>query len=204
VLWFAGIKAPAFLRNPDGLETNRLNQLVVNPTLHTIRESHTSTIANCAACPWQKHATPVTPRAQATRQQASRLHRQMPRHIAGKPLQPYTYLDFGSLASLGEYITVGNLTGFLVGKSSLIPGYFAHLMYRSLYMMHQIALYGRWKALLGTLPRSFSRRSRSLVKLHWDRAANLLERAAIGVITNQSVSACLFRVAPSDHLIRIQ
>ena len=53
----------------------------------------------------------------------------MPRHIAGKPLQPYTYLDFGSLASLGEYITVGNLTGFLVGKSSLIPGYFARLMY---------------------------------------------------------------------------
>jgi hypothetical protein len=32
--------------------------------------------------------------------------------------------------------------------------------------MHQIALYGRWKTLLGTLARGFSQRSRPVVKLH--------------------------------------
>jgi hypothetical protein len=32
--------------------------------------------------------------------------------------------------------------------------------------MHEIALYGASKALLGTLARGFSRRSRPLVKLH--------------------------------------
>lgn len=34
-VWAAGIKAPAFLKDLDGLETNRLNQLVVKSTLQT-------------------------------------------------------------------------------------------------------------------------------------------------------------------------
>src|SRR5262249_9456826 len=33
VVWAAGVKAPDFLRNLDGLETNRINQLLVLPTL---------------------------------------------------------------------------------------------------------------------------------------------------------------------------
>ena len=32
--------------------------------------------------------------------------------------------------------------GFVVGKSMLIEGYFARLMYRSLYKMHERALHG--------------------------------------------------------------
>src|SRR5205823_2839591 len=35
VVWAAGVRAPAFLRDIDGLETNRLNQLVVLPSLQT-------------------------------------------------------------------------------------------------------------------------------------------------------------------------
>ncbi|MGE5524696.1 MAG: NAD(P)/FAD-dependent oxidoreductase, partial [Rhodospirillaceae bacterium] len=37
-VWAAGIKAPAFLAQLDGLETNRLNQLVVHDTLQTTRD----------------------------------------------------------------------------------------------------------------------------------------------------------------------
>ena len=166
VVWSAGIKAPTFLRDLDGLETNRANQLVVEQTLQTTSDSNIFAIGDCAACPWPGHTTPVPPRAQAAHQQATHLLKQMRLRIAGKPLQPYTSRDFGSLVSLGEYTTVGNLMGFLVGKNFFIAGYFARLMYRSLYLMHQIALYGRWKALLGTLARGFSRRSRPLVKLH--------------------------------------
>jgi len=32
--------------------------------------------------------------------------------------------------------------GFLAGKDLFIEGYFARLMYRSLYKMHQIAFHG--------------------------------------------------------------
>ena len=52
-------------------------------------------------------------------------------------MQPYVYKDFGSLVSLGEYSTVGNMMGFLAGRSLFIEGYFARLMYRSLYKMHE-------------------------------------------------------------------
>ena len=44
--------------------------------------------------------------------------------------------------SLGEYSTVGNLMGFIGGKSLFIEGFFARLMYRSLYKMHELALHG--------------------------------------------------------------
>ena len=47
--------------------------------------------------------------------------------------------------SLGQYSTVGNLMGFIIGRSLFIEGLFARLMYRSLYKMHEMALHGPWK-----------------------------------------------------------
>ncbi len=38
VVWAAGVKAPEFLKDLDGLETNRANQLIVRPTLQTTRD----------------------------------------------------------------------------------------------------------------------------------------------------------------------
>ena len=52
IVWAAGIKAPDFLRDIDGLETNRINQLVVRPTLQTTRDADIFAIGDCAACPW--------------------------------------------------------------------------------------------------------------------------------------------------------
>ena len=63
--------------------------------------------------------------------------------------------------SLGEYTTVGSLMGFLVGKNLFIEGYFARLMYRSLYKMHEYALHGASKTFLGALARGLSRGARA-------------------------------------------
>ena len=109
---------------------------------------------------------PILPRAQAAHQQASQLARQLDRLLAGKALQPFVYRDFGSLVSLGQYSTIGSLMGFLVGKSMLIEGYFARLMYRSLYLMHQEALHGPVKVALDTIARALTRRTEPHVKLH--------------------------------------
>jgi NADH dehydrogenase len=38
---------------------------------------------------------------------------QIPRRLAGKPLREYRYRDFGSLVSLGEFSTVGNMMSAL-------------------------------------------------------------------------------------------
>jgi NADH dehydrogenase len=166
VVWAAGIKSPDLLKDIAGLETNKLNQLVVRPTLQTTRDDAIFAIGDCAACPWPGHKGTVPPRAQAAHQQASHLARQLPRRIAGLPLKEWRYHDFGSLVSLGEYSTVGNLMGKLVGGNLFIEGWFAGLMYKSLYKMHQLALHGPARVALDTLARLITRRTEPVVKLH--------------------------------------
>jgi len=167
VVWAAGVKAPDFLRDLDGLETNRINQLVVQATLQTTRDDDVFAIGDCAACPWLgKEGAVVPPRAQAAHQQASHMVRQMRRRLAGKPLLPWRYRDFGSLVSLGEYSTVGNLMGTLTGGNLWVEGLFARMMYVSLYKMHELALHGFWKTTFDTLARLITRRTEPHVKLH--------------------------------------
>ena len=165
VVWAAGVKAPDVLRNIGGLETNKINQLVVLQTLQTTRDPNIFAMGDCAACPDEKGGT-VPPRAQAAHQEASHLYKQIQNQMQGKPLEPYHYRDFGSLVSLGKYSTVGNLMGFIIGRNFRVEGLFARLMYRSLYKMHEYALHGgRW-VLLSILARGLSRRSEPEVKLH--------------------------------------
>jgi NADH:ubiquinone reductase (H+-translocating) len=166
VVWSAGVKAPDFLRDIGGLESNRINQLVVRPTLQTTRDDAIFAIGDCAACPWPGHDQPVPPRAQAAHQQASHLVKQLPRYLAGQPLADWRYRDFGSLVSLGDYSTVGSLMGKLIGRNLFIEGIFAGLMYKSLYKMHQLALHGWIKVGLDTIARMITRRTEPVVKLH--------------------------------------
>jgi NADH dehydrogenase len=166
VVWAAGVKAPDFLKDLDGLETNRTNQLIVKQTLQTTRDESIFAIGDCAACPWPGKDANVPPRAQAAHQQATHMVKQIAYRLGGKRLRPYRYRDFGSLVSLGEYTTVGNLMGALVGGSMMIEGYIARLMYTSLYKMHELALHGYTKVALDTLARLITRRTEPHVKLH--------------------------------------
>ena len=174
VVWAAGVKAADFLRDLDGLETNRINQLVVRPTLQTTFDEDIFAIGDCAACPWPEaeHGKGgfVPPRAQAAHQQASLMVKQVQRRLAGNPLLPYRYRDFGSLVSLGEFSTVGNMmggrVGGILGGSLMIEGFMARVMYLSLYKMHEVALHGFAKVGLDTLARLIARRTEPHVKLH--------------------------------------
>jgi NADH:ubiquinone reductase (H+-translocating) len=167
VVWAAGVKAPDFLKDLAGLETNRINQLVVLSTLQTTRDENVFAIGDCAACPWLgKEGVLVPPRAQSAHQQASHMVKQIKARLANRPLAEWRYRDFGSLVSLGEYSTVGNLMGGLVGPNMWIEGWFARMMYLSLYKMHELALHGFWKVSLDTAARLITRRTESHVKLH--------------------------------------
>jgi NADH dehydrogenase len=145
--------------------------------LQTTRDDDVFAIGDCAACPWLGHAAMsaqgrvegraiVPPRAQAAHQQASHMVKQIRRRLAGKPLLPWRYRDFGSLVSLGEYSTVGNLMGSLTGGNIWLEGWFARMMYLSLYKMHELALHGFWKTALDTAARLITRRTEPHVKLH--------------------------------------
>jgi NADH dehydrogenase len=166
VVWAAGVKAPDFLRDLDGLESNRLNQLVVEPTLQTTRDPAIFALGDCAACAWPGKEANVPPRAQAAHQQASHLARVLPRRLAGASPAAWRYRDFGSLVSLGRYSTVGSLMDSITRGSFMIEGYFARLMYLSLYQMHQYALHGLARVCLDTLVRLITRRTEPQIKLH--------------------------------------
>jgi NADH dehydrogenase len=166
VVWAAGVKGPDFLRNLDGLEVTRNNQLVVTPTLQTTRDPNIFAMGDCASCPREGTNTTVPPRAQAAHQEASHLLKQLRNRLEGKPLKPFVYRDFGSLVSLGKYSTVGNLMGKLVGGNMMIEGYFARMMYVSLYKMHLMALHGSSKVALETVARTIAHRTEPAVKLH--------------------------------------
>ncbi|MDB5922029.1 MAG: dehydrogenase [Betaproteobacteria bacterium] len=166
VVWAAGVKAPNFLRQLDGLETNRINQLVVEPTLQTTRDAAIFAMGDCAACPRPGTSGTVPPRAQAAHQEASHMVRQIERRLRNQPLRPYTYRDFGSLVSLGKWNTVGNLMDGLSARSLFVEGLFANIMYRSLRIMHEQSLNGTVRAVLAVIVRALGRRTGAQLKLH--------------------------------------
>ena len=166
VVWAAGIKAPDFLADIDGLETTRNNQVIVKQTLQTTGDDNIFAFGDCAACPWPEKGGNVPPRAQAAHQQAALMVENLKRRISGATLKNYRYRDFGSLVSLGEYSTVGNLMGRLTGGSILIEGLFARFMYVSLHKLHLLALHGLGKTVLDTIARLIARRTQPQIKLH--------------------------------------
>ncbi len=170
VVWAAGVRAADFLGRLPGLETNRINQLLVRPSLQTTQDDDIFAIGDCAACPWPAaaagRAATVPPRAQAAHQQAAHMVRQIRCRLAGRPLADYRYRDFGSLVSLGDVSAIGNLMGGLIGRSFLVEGLLARLMYRSLYKHHELALHGAVKVSLDSLARALTRRTEPHMKLH--------------------------------------
>jgi NADH dehydrogenase len=166
VVWAAGVKAPDFLRHLDGLETNRVNQLVVRPTLQTTRNDDIFAFGDCAACPWEGEGTTVPPRAQAAHQQATHMVKQIKNRLVGRPLRPFRYRDLGSLVSLGRSHGVGTLMGMLRGSSLFVEGFIARIMYLSLHRLHELRVHGFAKMALDTLVRLITRRIEPHVKLH--------------------------------------
>jgi NADH dehydrogenase len=168
-VWAAGIKGPPVLGALDGLETNRLNQLVVGHTLQTTRDERIFALGDCAACPLGEDGRNVPPRAQAAHQQASLLADAIGRLRAGKTLPTYAYRDFGSLINLAEHSAIGNLMGNLLSRhpaSYPVEGRLARWAYLSLYKMHQVAVQGWVRTLLGTLADLLTRSSKPRLKLH--------------------------------------
>lgn len=167
MVWAAGIKAPNMLAGFGGLESNRINQLVVDDHLTSTRDPEVFAFGDCAACVWLDGEGTIPPRAQAAHQQASYLVKIFDMRLFGKgDPGPFKYKDFGSLVSLGKTGATGNLMGGVIGGSMFIEGLVARVMYRSLYQMHQIALHGWIKSSIDALARIIKRSTEPHVKLH--------------------------------------
>ncbi len=160
MVWSAGVKAPDFLSHIAGLETNRINQLVVRRTLQTTLDDDIFAIGDCAACPRPGFPQPVPPRAQAAHQQSDFM---VDRSTAGSPERRCASSPIATSARSSRsarYSTIGSLMGFFIGRSFFVEGYFARLMYRSLYKMHEAALHGRVGHCFASLRLGLGRRRR--------------------------------------------
>lgn len=164
-VWAAGIKAPIFLQGLDGLESNKINQLVVNEFLRTTVDEDIYAIGDCAHC-IMPDGSKVPPRAQSAHQMASNVFLNIKNAGKGKALKPYEYVDYGSLVSLSTYSTIGSLMGNLTKGSMFIEGRLARMVYVSLYRMHQMVIFGRAKTLLLILVNTLNKRLRPTLKLH--------------------------------------
>ena len=169
VVWAAGIKAPEFLSQIKGIETNSIHQIKVESTLQSTSNADIFAFGDCAACPVKPGSDLlVPPRAQAAHQQASLLYKSIKSRVLkpNKALPSYVYKDYGSLVNLGRYSTVGNLMGSLLGGSMFVEGLIARLMYLMLYQMHLSALHGVVSVVFRLLGKIISRRTEARVKLH--------------------------------------
>ncbi|AUI85749.1 FAD-dependent oxidoreductase [Vibrio azureus] len=165
MVWAAGIKAPDFMKDIAGLETNRINQLVVKSTLQTTRDDDIFVIGDLAQCT-QADGSFVPPRAQAAHQMASLAFKNIVAKLNGRELKDYVYKDHGSLVSLSRFSTVGSLMGNLTKGSMMVEGRIARIVYISLYRMHQMALHGMVKTGLMMLVGRINRVLRPNLKLH--------------------------------------
>nr|WP_216835406.1 NAD(P)/FAD-dependent oxidoreductase [Vibrio aestuarianus] len=165
MVWAAGIKAPDFMKDIAGLETNRINQLVVKNTLQTTRDDDIFVIGDLAQCT-QADGKFVPPRAQAAHQMSSHAFRNIVAKLNGRELKSYVYKDHGSLVSLSRFSTVGSLMGNLTKGSMMVEGRIARVVYISLYRMHQMALHGIFKTGLMMLVGRINRVLRPNLKLH--------------------------------------
>jgi NADH dehydrogenase len=165
MVWAAGIKAPDFIKDIAGLETNRINQLVVKDTLQTTRDDDIFVIGDLAQCT-QADGSFVPPRAQAAHQMSSCAFSNIVAKLNGRDLKAYVYKDKGSLVSLSRFSTVGSLMGNLTKGSMMVEGRIARVVYISLYRLHQMALHGMFKTALIILMGRINRVLRPNLKLH--------------------------------------
>lgn len=160
-VWCAGIKAPDFLEEIAGLETNRMNQLVVTGTLQTTRDDNIFAMGDCASYIPDGQNRALPPRAQVANQQAIFLEKVLKAHLNKNPLPKFSFRDKGSLVSLSEKKSVGHILGDIN-----IEGIFAYFMYASLYRFHQIALHGVFRTSVLILKDILSKSSKPNLKMH--------------------------------------
>lgn len=163
-VWAAGVRAPAWLAH-CGLPTDRLGRIEVDEDLAVRGLDGVYAIGDCCAS-YREDGSEVPPRAQAAHQMAAVVAHNLLATRGGRRTKAFVYRDFGSLVSLSNFSTVGNLMGNLVRGTIFVEGWLARMAYLSLYRMHQVAIHGTFSTLLIMLGDRIYKATRAEVKLH--------------------------------------
>lgn len=163
VIWAAGIKAAE--RNQQfGLETNGINQFIVNDKMETSAK-YVYALGDCSSLTLPDGSRiPAT--AQAAHQQASYLAKLLWASVLEKPFdEKFVYEDSGALVSLGFDKGVGNVAANHQ-THFFIEGIVAKWAHMSLHLMHHFAVLGLKRTVLLALARLAQKRVSGRLKLH--------------------------------------
>ncbi|QQX80057.1 NAD(P)/FAD-dependent oxidoreductase [Shewanella sp. KX20019] len=135
--WAAGIKAPDWLKNIGGLQSNNANQLIVEQTLATTADASIFSLGDCAAIP-QADGTQVPPKAQAANRAAVHLAKNLVAHLEGKALKPFVYKDGGMVVAIGHNFAISTL----MNDRLVLKGRLVRRLYDTIFRLHQKTVSG--------------------------------------------------------------
>jgi NADH:ubiquinone reductase (H+-translocating) len=137
ILWGAGVSASP-LGKMLGVPTDRAGRVIVQPDLTVSGHPEVFVVGDLASAK-RRNGQPVPGVAPAAIQMGKFAARQIARTIAGKPREPFEYLDKGSLATIGRSHAIADFPGKIH-----ISGYFAWLAWLFIHLLFLIGFRNRF------------------------------------------------------------
>jgi NADH:ubiquinone reductase (H+-translocating) len=135
VLWAAGVAASPVAKSL-GVPLDRAGRVAPEPTLALA--AHPGIFVVGDLCAFVQDGKPLPGVAQVAMQQGTRAGKNIRRAIAGRPLEPFRYKDYGIMATIGRGAAVGDVFGLK------ISGYFAWLFWIFLHIFWLIGFRNRF------------------------------------------------------------
>lgn len=139
IVWAAGIRAPALLRE-SGLPVDSAGRALVDRYLRVQDQALIFASGDCAAIPDGSGSVPAT--ASYAIREGAHLAETLLAEYEGKPPRPYEPLKLGELVSLGPHYAVGNPLGVTV------TGYPALLLKKGVETYYRSTIEGPLKGIL--------------------------------------------------------
>ncbi len=135
VLWAAGVAASPVARSL-GVPLDRAGRATAEPTLTLATHANIFVVGDI--CVFMQDGKPLPGVAQVAMQQGTRAGQNIRRAVAGQPLEPFTYKDYGIMATIGRGAAVGDVFGLK------ISGFFAWLFWIFLHIFWLIGFRNRF------------------------------------------------------------
>jgi NADH:quinone reductase (non-electrogenic) len=135
VLWAAGVAASPIAQSL-GVPLDRAGRVTPEPTL--VLTAHPNIFVAGDICVFVENGKPLPGVAQVAMQQGTCAAKNILRAIAGQPLQPFRYKNYGIMATIGRGSAVGDVFGLK------ISGFFAWIFWIFLHIFWLIGFRNRF------------------------------------------------------------
>jgi len=134
ILWGAGVAASPIAKSL-GVPLDRVGRVTPEPTLALAQYPSIFVVGDL--CAFVQDGRPLPGVAQVAMQQGTRAGKNILRAIAGQPLEPFRYTDYGIMATIGRGSAVGDIFGLK------ISGFFAWIFWIFLHIFWLIGFRNR-------------------------------------------------------------